>query len=400
MRRLVFAPLLFVSLAATVQAQTAPQETRAARIAAEQQEKAKDLKPYAPNKAELWVKELDQTFFSGQLRWHPFFESAYRGGGFTLGAGYLAHVGDYNWVDVRGSVTPSGYIRAEGEFRAPRLFDRRGSLSVIGGWRKATEVGYYGLGTANTSKDDRALYSFTQPYVSGILDVRPWRHWLVISGGLDYAEWNPGPAQGSSPSIEEVYTPETAPGLGATPTYVHGFGTLAADSRPAPGYARRGGYYAASLHGYADSDSLYSFQRVDYEAIQHVPLGRDRWVLSLRGKVETTYTGGGHTVPYFMMPSLGGGSDMRGFSSWRFRDLHSLLLQAEWRVLVNAFFDTAIFYDTGKVTSRRSELDFTELKSDYGIGFRLHGPLATPIRIELANSNEGFHLIFSSSAVF
>ena len=75
---------------------------------------------------------------------------------------------------------------------------------------------------------------------------------------------------------------------------LHGFGTLAADTRPAPGYARRGGYYAASLHGYADSDSLYSFQRVDYEAIQHVPLGRDRWVLSLRGKVETTYTGDGH----------------------------------------------------------------------------------------------------------
>ena len=205
-------------------------ETRAGRIAADQQAKAKDLKPYAPNKAEVWVKELEQTFLSGQLRWHPYFESAYRGGGFTLGAGYLTHVGDQNWVDVRGSVTPSGYLRAEGEFRAPRLFDRRGSLSVIGGWRKATEVGYYGLGTADTSKDDRALYSFTQPYVSGTLDVRPWRNWLVLSGGLDYSEWSPGSAKGSSPSIEEVYTPETAPGLGATPTYLHGSGTLAADS--------------------------------------------------------------------------------------------------------------------------------------------------------------------------
>ena len=49
---------------------------------------------------------------------------------------------------------------------------------------------------------------------------------------------------GSSPSIEEVYTPETAPGLGATPTYLHVFGSVAADSRRAPGYARRGGYYA------------------------------------------------------------------------------------------------------------------------------------------------------------
>ena len=42
-----------------------------------------------------------------------------------------------------------------------------------------------------------------------------------------------------------------------------------------------------------------------------------------------------------MMPSLGGGSSLRGYASWRFRDMNSLLLQAEWRVLVNSFFDMA-----------------------------------------------------------
>ena len=75
-----------------------------------------------------------------------------------------------------------------------------------------------------------------------------------------------------------------------------------------------------------------------------------------------------------MLPALGGGSSLRGFTSWRFRDRHSLLLQAEWRVLVNSFFDTAIFYDAGKVTARRSDLDFKDLKTDFGIGFRMHGP--------------------------
>lgn len=387
---------------ATTWAQTTPPDpdTRAGRIAVEQQDKAKDLKPYAPNKAERWVKELEETFLSGNLRWHPFFESSYRGGGFTLGAGYLTPVGNYQWLDVRGSVTPSGYLRMESEFRAPRLFDRRGSLSIIGGWRKATQVPFYGLGTAETSVDDRTLYSFTQPYVSGALDFRPRRRWLVLGAGLDYSKWETGSADGSSPSIEDVHTPDTAPGLGASPTYIHGFGALAFDSRPGAGYARRGGYYAASFHGYADTDGPYSFQRADYEAIQHLPIGRDRWVLSLHGKVETTYRRNDDLVPYFMMPSLGGGSDLRGFGSWRFRDRHSLLLQAEWRVLVNAFIDTALFYDAGKVTSRRADLDFTGLKSNFGAGIRLHGPLATPVRIDLARSNEGFHVVFSSSAVF
>ena len=99
-----------------------------------------------------------------------------------------------------------------------------------------------------------------------------------------------------------------------------------------------------------------------------------------------------------MLPALGGGSTLRGFSSWRFRDRHSLLLQAEWRVLVSPFIDMALFYDAGKVTASRSDLDFDGLKTDFGVGFRLHGPMVTPLRIELAKGNEGLHVIFSSSA--
>jgi hypothetical protein len=40
------------------------------------------------------------------------------------------------------------------------------------------------------------------------------------------------------------------------------------------------------------------------------------------------------------------------------------------------------------------------MKSDFGIGFRFHGSLATPLRIELAKGNEGFVLNFSASQVF
>jgi outer membrane protein assembly factor BamA len=101
-----------------------------------------------------------------------------------------------------------------------------------------------------------------------------------------------------------------------------------------------------------------------------------------------------------MLPAVGGGLSLRGFSSWRFRDRHSLLLQAEWRILVNRFFDTALFVDAGKVTARTSDLDLDGLKQDYGIGFRLHGPTATPIRIELAKSNEGLTLVFAAHAPF
>ena len=354
---MVAAASLCASSAAQAQTAAAGGDTRAGRIAAEQQEKAKDLKPHAPNKAEVVLAKVEEQFITGALHWHPFFQSALAGGGFTLGAGYLTHVGSYNTIDLRGSYTLSGYSRIETEFRAPRLFDRRGTLSLIGGWREATQVGFYGTGTGNTSKDDRANYSFRQPYASATLGLRPTRKVLFLAGGVEYSEWDQRSGEGTAPSVDEVYTPETLPGLGAKITYLHTQGTAAFDWRTSAGYSRRGGYYGATYHDFADRDDTFSFRQVDYDVIQHVPLFRDAWVLSLHGRVETTDAGDGETIPFYMLPALGGGSSLRGFSSWRFRDRHSLLLQAEWRVLVNNFFDTAIFYDAGKVTARRSDLD-------------------------------------------
>ena len=102
-----------------------------------------------------------------------------------------------------------------------------------------------------------------------------------------------------------------------------------------------------------------------------------------------------------MLPALGGGSSLRGYSSWRFRDQNSLLLQAEWRIMVNRYLDLAFFYDAGKVAARTSDLDLDGLKDDFGFGFRFHGPFATPLRVELARSRESsFSFIFSSSASF
>jgi outer membrane translocation and assembly module TamA len=155
-----------------------------------------------------------------------------------------------------------------------------------------------------------------------------------------------------------------------------------------------------TLHDFADQDSVYGFRRVDYDVVQHLPILRDAWVLSLHGRVETTYDRDGEEIPFFMLPALGGGSSLRGYSSWRFRDRHSLLLQAEWRILVNRFLDMAIFTDAGKVAARRGDLDLDGLKSDFGLGFRFHGPLATPLRVELAKSPEGLAIVFSSKATF
>jgi Omp85 superfamily domain len=400
--RLLRASSLVLALLAAMPppAASQPVDTREAEIAQAKLEKAKNLQPFKPNKAEAYLDRAEDLLLSGQLRWHPYFENAYSGGGFTMGAGYRRFVNAYDTIDLRGSITFTGYKRIEAEYLAPRLFDRRGVLSVIGGWREATQVGFYGIGTAQTSHDGRVNYSFQQPYGSARLDLWPTRRVFVLGAGFEVSNWDQGAGGGSAPSVEERYDATTLPGLGASPTYLHTQGSIGLDWRTSPGYSRRGGAYSVTLHDYADTDDAFGFQRVDYDVIQHLPILRDAWVLSLHGRVETTTRRDDQQIPFFMLPALGGGSTLRGFSSWRFRDRHSLLLQAEWRVLANRFLDMAVFYDAGKVTSRRGDLDLDGLKSDYGLGFRLHGPLATPLRIELAKSNEGLALVFSAKAAF
>ena len=382
---------------------SSPQEskpgTRQAAIEEQQAAKEGNLHPYTPNKGERIFVHIDTILEGGSLRWHPFFENAYSGGGFTLGVGHITYLGGYNYIDLRGSYTLSNYKRVEAEFVAPRLFHRRGQLSVIGGWREATQVGFYGIGT-NTSKDDRTNYLFNQPYGSALLTLFPTRRVLMLRGGVEYSRWNQEPGEGTFPSVETVYTPQTLPGLGAEVTYLHTQGTVGIDWRTSPGYSRRGGFYGATLHDYNDRDDNFGFQVLEYEAIQHIPLLREAWVLSFHARVQDSSEKDGQQTPFFMLPALGGGSSLRGFSSWRFRDQSSLLLQGEWRIMVNRYLDMAFFYDAGKVAPRAKDLDLDRLKDDFGFGLRFHGPFATPLRVELAKSREGLAFVFAAGPTF
>jgi len=391
--------VLAVSGAAFAQDALQDAASRTALIEQAEQAKSEALKPATPGKAEAYVARISDTLLSGQMHWHAFWQNAYSGGGFTLGAGYTRYVSSYNWVDVRGSVTFSGYKRLEAQFFAPDLFKRRGTLSVLGGWREATQVNFFGIG-ASAPQENRTNYGFTQPYLAATLEVFPTRKLLMLRGDVEVSQWKQGPASGDVTSVEQVYTPSTLPGLGASPVYLHTQGTIGIDSRPARGYTRRGGFYGVTVHDYTDRDNLYGFNQVDYTALQHIPILREAWVIALRAVAQTTYDKSGQTIPFFMMPSFSGGSDLRAYSSWRLRDLNSLLLQGEWRANVNRFLEMALFYDAGTVAPRPGDLWNSSMKADYGFGFRFHGPITTPLRIEVAKGSEGFVLNFSASQVF
>ena len=376
----------------------AAQDTRTEAIAAEQASKARVLRPPQPDRAEQIIRWAQEKFLLHPSGFFPTFESVYSGGGFTLGGGYRQFYADNAFWDVKGLYSLKNYKLIEVATISRDHMDGRATFGARAGWRDATQVAFYGIGISS-AKDGRANYGFQQTYIAGTIEFRPVE-WAVVGGGLGFDNYSLGEGSGNFPSIEERYLPVDAPGLGESLQYVHVDATAAIDWRTSPGYSRRGGYYGVGFHDYLDDNDTFSFKTVDAELIQHIPILRENWVISLRGRLETEI-GDSSSTPYFLLPSLGGGSTLRGYDSFRFRDKHSLLMSAEWRWIPNRLgLDMALFYDAGRVAAERKDLGLNGLKSNVGVGIRFHGPFSTPLRVELAQGNEGLHLIFAGSPAF
>ena len=377
---------------------TAQDETRAAIIAQQQAEKAQHLAPYEPSKAERIAADVQRRFLGTPDGLYPWLDSAYGGGGFTIGAGYRRFRGDRTFWDARGLYSFKNYKRFEFATTSLGLAHDHVSLEALGGWRDATQVAFYGLGN-DTTPASKSNFGMQQAYVGATATIRGAAK-SILELGLQYEDYLIKSGSGSSPSTDQAFTSASAPGVHSDPAFLHTTVAGGFDTRPSAGYARRGGLYTLAYDAWADRSQTWDFDRLKAVAVQHIPILRENWVVSLHGVVTTTLDDSDQ-VPFFLLPSLGSGSTLRAYSSWRFRDRHSLLMSGEWRWIPNRLaLDMAFFFDAGKVTSRREDLDFSGLKTDAGVGIRFHSPVATPLRIDIAHGSEGVNIVFSGNAAF
>ena len=134
---------------------------------------------------------------------------------------------------------------------------------------------------------------------------------------------------------------------------------------------------------------------------QFVSILSERRILMGRAFVSTSGTSDGQTMPFYLMPTLGGNDSLRGFRDYRFRGPHALLLQGEYRFEVWSGLDAALFYDAGKVEMRRGDLDLRRLESDYGVGLRVNTDNGLILRVDSAfGSRDGAHLWVVLGGVF
>jgi hemolysin activation/secretion protein len=282
----------------------------------------------------------------------------------------------------------------------PTFARNRARVTFSGRYLDAPDVRFFGVG-ASSSPTDQTRFGY-RPITGGArLDVAVSRY-LTVGGGVDYSQTQTSAGR-TAPSIESRFSPADTPGLElANFTYVNSTARAAFDWRQPLGYSGRGGAYRIQVDDFRERESdRYSFRSLEAELVQLVPILRANWVIALRGLATVTDLPDSGGVPYFLMPSLGGGSTLRGYPDFRFQDRNRMLMSGELRWTPARFLDMAVFYDTGKVTDRRRDLDLEDLKKSYGIGLRVIGLNGYAFRIEAAHSREHkVRLIFSAGGAF
>jgi outer membrane protein assembly factor BamA len=378
--------------------------TRAEADRRRREEKDQHLEPYKPGRVERAMRlvEEKQVFLSGREGVYPKLGSLTTGSGFAYGAGYRDSdlFKNYGTLDVWAATSLRRYWATEARLTFPKLARKRLHVEAWAAHRDYPQEDFFGLGP-DSNRDDETSYAIQTNYVGGRIGVRP-APLVMVGGGVEYMTPKLGMGKDDRvPSIEQLFNPSTAPGLDRSVNYLHSDAFFEIDYRQ-PKNPRKGGFYRVDLSRFDDQTSgQYTFFRVDTDLRQYVGFLEGRRVVSARLFVSTSDAGSAQTIPFYLMPTLGGNDTLRGFREYRFRGPQALLAQGEYRWEIWSGLEGALFYDAGKVATVRSDLNFQDLETDYGFGFRFNTDSAVVFRVDAGfGSRDGKHLYMVFGGVF
>ena len=322
------------------------------------------------------------------------------GGGFAAGPALRLRTDDIVFTTT-SAFSLRRYWIVESALDVPRLGSNRLSAQLYGRRRDYPQEDFFGLGP-DSQVEDQTDFRLTDTAARGSLafHLTPW---LTAGGAVEYLA--PDVSRGTDsryPDTVSVVDPRFAPGLTEQPDFMRYEGRLDLDYRNPALNARNGGRYTFTVSQYEDRDlDRYSFVRADVDLQQYIPFFHEHRYFALRGLFTTTSTDGGNEVPFYLQPTLGGAYGLRSFRAYRFRDRHRMLLQGEYRYIVNAFVTGALFYEAGKVAPSRSDLDFKDLERSYGFGLRLGSRQGVVFRGDIAfGGGEGSRILLRFDNVF
>jgi outer membrane protein assembly factor BamA len=396
--------IVILALGLSLPAQT---PTRTASIEAERDRKQGQLKPEENTKPEKFLidfqkKRYLERFTNGINGFRAKIGNMATGAGFALGPEFILDElnGGRTLFRISAQAATSRSLKFESALSHRPWNDDRMLLEANAFHRNYNRMNFYGLGP-ESEKTGRTVYRLEDTSADFLVSGRIAKYWKA-GGGVGLSNFNTGPGVDRRfATADATYRNAGIPGLDRQTDFWRTslFGQI--DYRDNPNGPKSGGNYVFQQTWLEDRTlGLHDLRRLDIALNQYLGFFNRTRVLALGARATYTDTRGGQSVPFYLMPALGGSDDLRGYRFMRFADRNMLALNAEYRWEIFSGLDGAIFADAGKVAPRRGLINFKDLESSAGFGFRFNVRNSTFIRIDTAFSHEGFQVWFKFNDPF
>lgn len=308
----------------------------------------------------------------------------------------------FKLLEGRASISSNKYWAIDGSFAWQGVGDNEWRIEPYARFRSMKRLNSFGLGNDSQVADrsdfamlDRRLgaYAYRRPVGWLALGTRAEGMWPRTAAGQD----------DDLPSIDQRFALAAIPGFGLRTNYLYA-GAFANVNYPyvRSERPRRGGDYVASIAWFNDtSGTKSSFRRVELEGQERFTVaGRDR-VLTIHGRMSSSVARSGHIVPFYLMDTLGGADNLRGFKeaiigsdettstlrsfeSFRFRDAATALVQIEFRQRIYSQMFLSAFFDTGAVAPSVRAIGDSKFRKGAGLGLNIYKVNALALRAELS----------------
>lgn len=313
-------------------------------------------------------------------------------------------------LELSGVLTIREFWFTEAKFTAQRPHfgsyhsDENLAIQLYARNRQMPVLPFYGIGP-NTNVNNSVGFSERDTRV-GVLLASPLLSWLGVSGTIESLWPNVGAAtEKNLVPINQIYTEQTAPGLATQPNFLHYEVFVRphfsfASERIQFDYRFRYGFFEDTATGH------YSFQRFvndfGHSLYPETQNGHRRLdsVFTARVRISMSEAGTRNAIPFYLQETIGGSDinnqpTVRSFRDYRFTGPNTFLVQAEYDRRIWGPIGVMAFYDAGKVTLVRSDLNFSHLRQGFGGGlaFFLAGKVVFRAYVGLGSS-EGAHPYF------
>ncbi|MCH9030996.1 MAG: BamA/TamA family outer membrane protein [candidate division Zixibacteria bacterium] len=310
-----------------------------------------------------------------------------------------------DYLFLKGSYSTNEYQDHYLKFWNPSLLGQNTGLRATVRYTNEKRERFYGIGDS-TFRKDKVAYTLENTAARISVEFRP-RSGITVSPVFQYTVANlfDGDDPNLKGRIDTIATKFALDTADIRSARLWSLGVeLFHDSRNHPSKPTKGGVESFSIHyvrGVDRTDDLKA-ATVRLDMWRFFELYRKR-TLAFRVLIESVeYADASPDFPFYLLPTLGGQKNLRGFRTDRFRDNGLALLTAEYRYPIWMTVDAFLFFDYGQVfNDLQDDFEFRNWNSSYGLGIRVWQKDGVILRTTFGRSDEGsrFYLEFGEDVL-